>query len=1009
MKNKTVLALDLGTSSVGWALFNLGEDKLPTSLVDMGVRHFEEVIEPKSRELKNLARRQARQMRKNLSRRRQRRTALLTILQAAKLSPDGIDPYSESELTTHRPYELRAIAVDQKIELEELGRALYHLGRKRGFKSNRGAKMASLADQEEVQAFLKAPEREDDSEESKEDGPVLTEISQLRSELEGRTLGQYFWNCLKAKEKIRGRHTERSMFEEEFEKIWSKQAEFYPKVLTNDLKANVWHAMFDQRPLRQQKYLKGPCSLEITKPRAEKAQLVSQRFRYWQDLCNLELTDLETGERRRLSAQERNKLAEKLESVASISLKAIPGELGFKKAKWKTNLDRAKGDVLKGNSTAYKVSKRATHLWEALDEGGRERLVEIMLTIHDRGDLYRTLRKVFQLDPKVAYDLAIVELEQGTMSLSSKAMRRMLGHMKDGKSRIEAQVACGYEPWSEEIVQVARIESLPSRTEIPNPRVRKALGQVRKVVNAIVATYGRPEIIRIEMARDMTLTKDEKAKVEKSAKDRERENREADEWLAKQGDENPTRTKRFWYRLAKQCRWECPYTGRAIPSSLAAMNQFQIEHIVPYVRSIDDSFNNLTLCEAETNRKKGNKTPYEAFGSRPEWEEMVNRIDKLVGVGSKHKKNLFKSQLPPDVDKFVSRQLNETRWICRATAQYLRPVCTEVEVTKGAATAMLRSHWGLMEALYGVNEKKRDDLRHHAVDAVAIAFTSRALFQRISRHRSAAANESIDSVKVAPLSNDVVPPAPTWLFGEIKLRLATVVISHETQRAIKDAFHEESAYGKRAEGVYHIRKPLENMKESDIEAIVDDKVRALALEQFLANGKDAKVAFADGLQVGSTSARRARVAVAIPKAPLLKLPKLAPTKFFKLGNNHHVEIFEETTTGKRDGRYVTTIEAAERVRQRREPMVDTSPPAPGWKFVAWLCPNDCVRVDEDTREFFRVQTLESTNRKIVFRQISAGAVTDNEERLIKSPSTFKGVKLEIDPIGRIREVPEGVI
>jgi len=1008
MDNRTVLALDLGTSSVGWALFKLGDDKLPNSLVDMGVRHFEEVIEPKSRELKNLARRQARQMRKNLRRRRQRRTALLTILQRAKLSPSGTDPYSASELTTHRPYELRALAVDQKVELEDLGRALYHLGRKRGFKSNRGAKMASLADVAEVQCFLKAPEGDDDSESRKEDGPILTEISQLRSELDGRTLGQYFWDCLKARQKIRGRHTERSMFEEEFERIWTTQSGFYPKVLTNELKAQVWHAMFDQRPLRQQKYLKGPCSLEPSKQRAEKAQLVAQRFRYWQDLSNLELTDLGSGERRRLTSEERIKLAEKLETVASMTLKGIPNELGLK-GKWTTNLEQAKGDVLKGNSTAAKVSKRASMLWDDLDEAGRERLIEIMLTINDRGELYRTLRKVFHLEPKVAYDLAIVELEQGTMSLSSKAMRKMLEHLKEGRSRIDAQVACGYEPWSEEIAQVARIESLPNRTDIPNPRVRKALGQVRKVVNAVVAAYGRPAVIRIELAREMTLTKDEKAKVEKSAKDRERENREADEWLAKQGDENPTRTKRFWYRLAKQCGWVCPYTGRAIPSSLDAMNQFQIEHIVPYVRSIDDSFNNLTLCDAEVNRKKGNKTPFEAFGGQPEWEEMVLRIDKLVGTGSKHKKNLFKSQLPPDVDKFVSRQLNETRWICRATAQYLRPICTEVEVTKGAATAMLRSHWGLMEALYGVNEKKRDDLRHHAVDAVAIAFTSRSLFQRISRHRSAVANESIDSIKVAPLSNDVVPPAPSWLFGEIKSRLATVVVSHETQRAIKDAFHEESAYGKKSDGVYHIRKQLLSMKESDIRSIVDDKVREMALNQFFANGKDVTAAFSNGLQVGSTLARRARITVAIPKAPMMAVPDGSPTKYFRLGNNHHVEIFEELSTGKRKGRYVTTLEAAKRVRHEKKPIVDTTPPAPGWRFVTWLCINDSVRVEDDLREHFRVQMIGATNDKIVFRQNAAASVSDDEDRLMKTPNSFKGVKLAVDTLGRVREVPEGVI
>jgi len=352
------------------------------------------------------------------------------------------------------------------------------------------------------------------------------------------------------------------------------------------------------------------------------------------------------------------------------------------------------------------------------------------------------------------------------------------------------------------------------------------------------------------------------------------------------------------------------------------------------------------------------------------------------------------------------RQLNETRHICRLAAQYLRPVCGQVQVTKGQATAMVRSHWGLMKAMSGSSAKTRDDLRHHAVDAVAVAFTSLSLFNQVTRIRKAA--------MIDPLSDQTVPPAPVWLHHQLKERLRTVVISHEATRAITDAFHKETAMGlrNRAEGVYHFRKPLVAMTEGEIREIVDPKVRALAIEAFEASERNAKLAFANGLRIGKKDATRARIAKKLPKSPMMAVPKAAPEKYFELGNNHHVEIFENEE-GKRKARYVTTLEAAERVRPRRgqraTPIVDTTPPAPGWRFVTWLAPNDMIRVPDDDREFFRLESIWATNNRLCFRHHIAATQNDNDQRLLKSTSLLSFVKLEVDPIGRVREVREGVV
>lgn len=1046
---RSILSLDLGTSSVGWALFELDETSWPSRLIDLGVRHFEEVVEPKGGALLNAKRRTARGMRKNLRRRRQRLDLLLGLLQRANLAPSGQDPFAESERTSDRPYELRALAIEQAIEPHEIGRALYHLARRRGFKSNRGAKLASLAGDPEIQGLLTKPEAEDEPEdreltkeekdEQKEQKETLAEIEGLRQELKGRTLGQYFWAEIQAGRKVRGRHTDRSMYEDEFERVWTRQAALHPNLLPDSLKAEVYAAIFHQRPLKLQKFLKTNCTLEPKKPRAERAQLIAQRFRYWQDLANLEFTNTQTGERRKLTTPEREALAARLEEQHPMSFAAVRKELKLSKD-WQANLERAKADKLKGNTTFVKIRGKAPALWASLGDDGRERLVEILLTIPDRGTCYRTLRKEYGLEVKAAYDLATLELEAGTASLSARAMRRILRHMQAGLSRAEAQREAGYTPWTDEIQLLDRIPAAPSRQNMTSPRVRKALGQVRRVVNALIREYGKPTLIRIEMSREMSLNKKEKKGRDDANKLLEKENARAKEQLRALGIQEPTRADLIWYRLGEQCCWHCPYCGEGL-SQQPGTGDAQIEHIVPYLRSLDDSFNNLTLSHAECNRRKGCRTPFEAFGHGPEWDAMLGRIrDWKTVPGVNHKRKLFAREEPPDEDRMVSRQLNETRWICRAAADYLRPICDIpalaldlarkhdlsdedarrraqvicVEATNGKATAMLRTHWGLMRALPGweSDEKTRDDLRHHALDAVAIAFTTRSLFQKLTalRKRNAAGEE----VDARPLTTDVVPAAPGWLHDALRARLETVIVSHETTRNLRGALHEATALGLRdpANGIYHVRKPLRSLTRSEVDNIVDGGLREAVAEALELAGGDAKIAFIDGpfqdgLFVGPTLARRARIEKKLLPMTVVALPDASPVRYFEKGNNHHVEIFENEA-GKRVGRFASTLDAARRARKEGNPVIDTGPARPGYKFVLALGKNDMVFFPEDERQYFLIESLWATNGVLQLRTHWSGNPADKNQRLLKTPNTIKAaIRVEVDAIGRVRELKNG--
>lgn len=1018
MSQFTILGLDLGPSSIGWALFNGGADGVPTELIDLGVRHFEEVAEPKTGVLLNKKRRTKRGMRKNIRRRRERLDSLLAAMRQGGLAPTGQHPFAESGVDPLAAYRTRARAVEEPVSPEDLGRAIYHLARRRGFLSNRGTKFARIANLQEVANLLAEQEGEREStergkkrnaeeeEKAKEEGVILKEITELRTQLDGRTLGQYFLQELEAGRGVRGRHTHRDMYEDEFERIWSCQSSHHPQ-LTQELRARIYRAIFHQRPLKEQHGFKGFCSMEPQRLRAQRGQLVAQRYRYWQDIVNLKVREPDDVEHRPLTREERLSLADFLDGRVEATWEAVRKHLQLAKGT-DFNLKKSK-DQLRGNSTAVRLAAIATD-WGSMDEAARERLVETLLTISDRGKLYLTMREKFGYDVETAYRLAKLELEDGTAALSSRAMRRILRALEqrpETATMYEAQLAAGYT--IREVQQTLRIERSPNRMEITNPRVRKGLAQLRRVMNALIAKYGRPDIVRIELARDLSLNEAEKRGLDKAKKQLERENAEADRWLRDQGIQNPTRTDRFWYRLAKQCGWVCPYTGQPIPQELASTSRFQIEHIVPYSRCLDDSFNNLTLCESQTNQEKGDRTPWEAFGQTAAWEDMEARVQQWRGIGTGRKKSLFLRREAPPEDQMVARQLNETRYMSRKAMEFLEPVVGRVEVTKGGATAMLREHWGLFHALNTEGEKNRDDLRHHAVDAVAIAFTTRSVFMKATAHRKRHADGRVG--KITPLSAETVPAAPEWLHDALKQRLASMVVSHEATRKIRDAFHEETAYGLRdplKKEEYHYRKNLVDLSVAGVKDIVDQGLRRRAEEILNATGLPPKEAFKEGIPMGTTVARRARLKKQFPKAELLPVPKDNPTKFYQLGNNHHVAIFEDDE-GNRDWRFVSMLDAARRLRlDKAKHPVDTNPPSPGFRFVMWLAPNDLAYLpEEEPNTIYEVVALKATNDAVVFRVAHAARNSSSMPEFKRSVNKFKAVKLEVDPIGGIREVPEG--
>ena len=288
-------------------------------------------------------------------------------------------------------------------------------------------------------------------------------------------------------------------------------------------------------------------------------------------------------------------------------------------------------------------------------------IITDMLTIDNEQGFLNRMTSHWGFDSETAKKLATTELEPGYARLSLKAIRKILPHLERGMTYDKACNAAGYN--HSVFNQQTAGEKLGAPPYLRNPVVQKALYETRKVINSIIQRYGKPAIIRLEMARDMKLTRRQREEWQKKQKDNEKANDKARDILQREfGIQNPTRSDIQKYNMWTECQMTCPYTGAVISREMLFSPEVDMEHILPYSRSLDDSYMNKTLCMAAENRLiKHNKTPYEAYHVNEEnYLSILQRINNTLPWP---KRRRFE-QKEIDTDKFVERQLNDTRYIC---------------------------------------------------------------------------------------------------------------------------------------------------------------------------------------------------------------------------------------------------------------------------------------------------------------------------------------------------------
>lgn len=1045
-----VLGLDVGTNSLGWALVDTEEKKI----IDMGVRVFQEGVSGLNtgKEIsKNAERRSFRLIRRQYDRRRRRKLKLKNLL--CKI---GLIPSSKAELEqfwTLNPYELRVKALDEQLSISELGRVFYQLNQRRGYLSNRKAQS-----EEEDKGTIYTGSDEDKK-------PGINAINQAINSGKFRTLGEYLYSLDTTEQRIRNRFTARSQYLEEFNSIWNKQKEYYSDILTDDNYHQIANrCMFYQRPLKSQKKRLGKCSLEPEKFRAPKSQPLSQEFRMYQFLNNLRIQtkDRVTDEQQQLTGIEYDGLLQYLQSHPYLELS---------KGKVKTEVKKIFGlkkddeyafnyEKILGLDTISKIVKIIGD--ELANEKGVDFLHHVWHTLYFNEDPDKVesfaVRK-WNLSENQAKLLKKIKLESGYLNISSKAIKKILPFLKQGDRYDEACQKAGYS-LSVQKNTVQYKEYLPAinSNEIRNPIVSVSLSQMRKVVNSLLNEYGPIPEIHVELARDLKKSKSQRLEIQKNNNDRAKQKeyirRELEQFIDK-----PTQNDIRRYELWKEQKELCPYSGVKISLSRLTSDDsdIDVDHILPFSRTLDNSAPNQVVCLRSENSEKGNRTPWEAFSHD---DDKYYQIMERVKILPQNKRKRFlmndegfeKYMSSEEGGDFIQRQLTDTAYIAKETLNILKTICPNVIATKGMATADLRHLWGLNHVL-GLKEnvdtdtgevkvkKNRDDHRHHAVDALVIALTNRWSLNLLSQWN---AGSSLSHRRT--MGRYILQKPWDSLIEDVKIHIRSMIVSHKSRKKIRGGLHQATVHGRLRDSytgelsfnekglpIFKVRRPLVSLTDTGkVEKIIDPIIRKMVIDRIIEHGADSK-AIASGKNVpvpksafsepmympkkdGTQGPRIRNVRTMVTGSKIFPLSAIgAKSKaFVEPGNNHHIVIFERENDGKtqRFSQVVSLFEVIQRMNNGEAPIITQKN---GWNFLYVLQINDLFIPNISTMEEFdpiehhvyRIQKLTDTqiglrkhNVAILDVKLSDGSYFA-PGRLLISPNQLKGIKVMISPIGKI--------
>jgi CRISPR-associated endonuclease Csn1 len=809
------------------------------------------------------------------------------------------------------PYELRQKALQEKLSLEELGRIFYHLIQRRGFLSNSrkgGSDDGAIFKGNAKEGKIGITETQQKIQD-KTLGSYLYEISPKNNEPFKDGLER-----IRNRYTTRKMYIDEFELIWKKQAQFHVQLNEGVKTLLGGRKLDGYKEdgiLFHQRPLRSQKHLVGNCSFEPTKTKCPISALPFEQFRVWQWVNTVEYNGKKISqEEKEKMALELMCLPLKKEKI---DFKKLRKAIGKESAEFKFNYKD--DDQIVGAYTISNLSNKKFFgkKWFEFSEKEQEDIWHVLHFFDSKSNLKEYAIKNWNFTEEQAEAISKFNVKDGYSSLSRKAISNILPFLKQGYTYDVAVVLGGiknvfgsdWEKLSNEkrqffydnVYEIVRsktkggfidvvkdilrkdyavsdnqikklyhhsatidatelLEKLPLGKDadkeiqaIRNPIVITALFELRKLVNELIHEHGKIDEIKVEMARDLKISKSQRNKIRRDQKRLERENDRVKEEVIKYTHISHDNILKF--KLWEECKKTCPYTGLSIPINELFTNKWQIEHIHPWSRSLNDSFSNKTLCLGIENINKGNKTPFEFYGNdEANWSAIKQRALKLFSDTKEYPTayQKFKRFVQQKFDDdFTSRQLNDTRYISKESKNYLSKICKNVIVSPGQATSNLRQKWGLNNILNDENTKTREDHRHHAIDALVMACTKISYVQELSKWNRY--NRNYD-LKEFPMPwecfrKDAEHAVEGILISHKRVSNDITIRTHTTEKngkkhknvgvAARGQLHKETVFGKRTfngEEAFHVRKPIESLETAkQIDKVVDEAIRLLILKR----------------------------------------------------------------------------------------------------------------------------------------------------------------------------------
>lgn len=674
--------------------------------------------------------------------------------------------------------------------------------------------------------------------------------------LEKKTVGEYLYEQL-----LKNPHTSlknqvfyRQDYLDEFETIWNTQAQHH-KELKPQLKVTIRDVIiFYQRKLKSQKSQLSFCLFEswqqeyteketkknktrtIGRRVIPKSSLLFQEFKIWQNLNNLEFTNIE--EKTKIEVKDlddglRKGIFDELNVRGDLKpndiLKIIGKEIKLGKISlWKSNLEKIEGnrtnqalfniyqtiaelegygidwkkqtakeiidelkaifpvigidkDILEFNSELEPIDKQASyqfwHLLYSAEDDDKITAEDKVVYGNSNVSLKKKLHHKYGFAPRYATMIANISFSQEYGNLSSKAISKIVPYLKDGHTYSEACAHAGYNHSKSYTADELKNRVLKPKLDLlkknslRNPVVEKILNQMVNVVNQIIDTYGKPDEIRIELARELKKSAKERAEMTKGIASATKRNDDIRSLIRKEFNiPNPTKNDIIRYRLYQELEsrgHKDLFTNKYIERSQLFSKNIDIEHIIPKALLFDDSYSNKTLAFRKVNIKKANRTAIDFISQdyHSDLEKFTERVESLyqdgkISRGKRNKLLMPQAKIP---DGFIERDLRNSQYIAKKAKEMLFEVFPEVFATSGSITDKLRSDWDLVNVMKELNLpkyralnltefeerldkntqhlkkyevitgwSKRNDHRHHAMDALTVAFTTRNHIQYIN-------------------------------------------------------------------------------------------------------------------------------------------------------------------------------------------------------------------------------------------------------------------------------------